>query len=62
MTAKDIARKARALWSNPDVPASTNRHNRRQWMRSVIHLGPRWTLHHPTNRPPEPGSPSWRNA
>ena len=47
MTLKNIARRAKTLWSIPGVPESTNRHNRRQWVRSVALLGPRWKLHAP---------------
>lgn len=36
--------RVRALFNNPLAPASTNRHNRRQWVRSVRMLGDKWLL------------------
>jgi hypothetical protein len=60
MNPKDIVRQARRLWSNPDAPASTNRHNRRSWVRSVLRLGPNWVLSQPVNRPAAPSAPTWR--
>jgi hypothetical protein len=61
MNIKDIARRARILWNNPQAPAHTNRHNRRSYIRSVINLGPRWVLSEPTNRPENPDTIiTWR--
>jgi len=42
MTIRELVRKSRILFNVPDVPHSTNRHNRHQWVRSVHRLGPRW--------------------
>ena len=41
-TTRDLVRKARTLFNVKDVPAHINRHNRRQWVRSVQYLGPKW--------------------
>lgn len=60
MSPKDIARQARRLWSNPDAPAHTNRHNRRAYIRSVLLLGPKWVLSQPINRPANPAAVTWR--
>ncbi len=37
-------RHAHELWNSPLVPAETNKHNRKAWVRSVIRLGDRWLL------------------
>jgi hypothetical protein len=37
-----LARKAVRLFNYELAPRSVNRHNRRQWLRSVTLLGPRW--------------------
>lgn len=37
-------RRVRQLFNNPEAPASTNRHNQRQWVRSVRFLGNNWLL------------------
>lgn len=41
---KTLLRHARRLYSVPDVPAHINKHNRRQWARSVAMLGDKWLL------------------
>ena len=41
---KQLLRKARTLYNVPYTPASTNKHNRHQWVRSVIFLGDNWHL------------------
>ena len=48
--AKALLRHARRLYSTPDVPAHTNKHNRRMWARSVALLGDRWLLAVPQGR------------
>ena len=42
--------RVRRLFFRPDIPASTARHNARQWVRSVRHLGNRWLLAQPIQR------------
>lgn len=37
-------KRVRKLFWHPDVPASTSRHNARQWVRSVRYLGDNWLL------------------
>lgn len=37
-------RQARRLFYVEDVPRRTARHNMRQWVRSIRHLGNRWLL------------------
>jgi len=37
-----MLRRARALWASGD--RRLDRHNRRAWIRSIRHLGPRWLL------------------
>lgn len=44
MTSKQLLRRARLLFCNPLAPAAVNRHNQRQWVRSVRLLGDRWLL------------------
>jgi hypothetical protein len=39
-----VLRHVRQLFNVPYVPASTNRHNQRQWVRSVRQLGDKWLL------------------
>ena len=34
----------RKLFNTADVPTSTNRHNQRQWVRSIRFLGDRWLV------------------
>ena len=41
---RSLLRHARGLFDVPGVPASTQRHNRKQWARSVQALGSRWVL------------------
>ena len=43
MNTKMLTR-ARRLFCHADVPASTARHNMRQWARSIRMLGDRWLL------------------
>lgn len=43
-------KQARRLFFHEAVPASTARHNARQWVRSLRHLGDRWLLAKPVNR------------
>lgn len=50
MSARQLLRHARELFNNPLAPASTNRHNQRQWVRSVRQLGDRWLLAKPLER------------
>lgn len=42
--------RVRRLFFRPDIPASTSRHNARQWARSVRSLGQRWLLAKPINQ------------
>ena len=42
-------RRVRRLFNNPDVPRHVVRHNCRQWVKSVRHLGPKWLLAKPIN-------------
>lgn len=60
MKPKDIARRARHLWTNPDMPAHTNRHNRRAYIRSVLFLGSKWVLSESINGPTNPAATTWR--
>jgi hypothetical protein len=46
----NLLRRARRLFSHPDVPASTQRHNARAWARSVAFLGDKWLLAKPIRR------------
>jgi len=34
----------RTLFNTDGVPAHTNRHNQRQWVKSIRHLGDKWLL------------------
>jgi hypothetical protein len=34
----------RNLFNTDGVPAHTNRHNQRQWVKSIRHLGDKWLL------------------
>lgn len=43
-------RQVRKLFCLAGVPRSTQRHNCRQWIRSVRFLGGRWHLHDYTGR------------
>lgn len=49
-SARRLLRHARRLYSVPDVPEHTNRHNRKQWARSVALLGDRWVYAVPVAR------------
>jgi hypothetical protein len=42
--------RVRKHFNSDMVPASTNRHNARQWVRSVRLLGDRWLLAQPQRR------------
>jgi hypothetical protein len=50
MTAHELVRRAHALYNNPNVPTHVNRHNRRQWVRSVQLLGDKWLIAKPIER------------
>jgi hypothetical protein len=39
-----ILKRARELWTNPNVPLCTQRHNIRAWVKSVRFLGNRHLL------------------
>lgn len=39
-----LLRQAIRLWSSPHVSKEINRHNQRQWLRSVQMLGDKWLL------------------
>ena len=39
-----LAKRAIRLYSYDLAPKATNRHNQREWMRSVRQLGNRWLL------------------
>lgn len=43
-------RRARRLFTHPDVPRHVTRHNIRSWVRSVRHLGDAWLLATPIQR------------
>ena len=45
-----LKRRAVRLYSAPWAPLSTNKHNRRAWLRSVDFLGQRWLLATPIKR------------
>lgn len=47
MSEYKLKRHAIRLWANPDVPRHIVRHNRRQWLRSVLRLGDKWLLARP---------------
>jgi hypothetical protein len=42
MHTQELRRKARELYNNALVPASTNQHNQRQWVRAILRLGDKW--------------------
>jgi hypothetical protein len=44
MIDRKLARMALRLWNVSDVPLSQNKHNRRQWLRSVQLLGKKWRV------------------
>lgn len=50
MSTKQLLRRAKALFNSPYVTASTNRHNRKQWVKSVLYLGDKWLLATPVMR------------
>jgi hypothetical protein len=43
-------RHVRKLFNSPYVAANVNRHNQRQWVRSVRNLGDKWLLSKPVVR------------
>lgn len=43
-------RYVRRLFNVQNVPAHTNRHNQRQWVRSIRFLGDKWLLAAPVAR------------
>lgn len=45
-----VLRHVRQLFNVPYAPASTNRHNQRQWVRSIRMLGDKWLLAKPVER------------
>lgn len=45
-----LARRAVRLYSAPWAPLSTNKYNRRSWLRSVEMLGNKWLLATPLTR------------
>ena len=45
-----LRRKARQLFNNDMVPAHTNHHNQRQWVRSILRLGDKWLMFKPMGR------------
>lgn len=49
-SARRLLKHAKRLYSVPEVPEHINRHNRRQWVRSVAMLGDRWLLAVPQGR------------
>jgi phage terminase small subunit len=49
-SARRLLKHAKSLYSVPEVPEHINRHNRRQWVRSVSFLGDRWLLATPVGR------------
>ena len=44
-----LRRVRRLFCSDPTVPRTTQRHNCKQWVKSVRHLGPKWLLAKPIN-------------
>ena len=50
MTPIQLARRAVRHYSSPWVPLSTNKFNRRAWLRSIDFLGDRWLLATPIKR------------
>lgn len=45
-----VLRRVRKVFNSPYAPASVNRHNQRQWVRSVRQLGSKWLLAKPVER------------
>lgn len=50
MSTLQLARRAIRLYSCDMATKSINRHNQRQWLRSVALLGDKWLLATPINR------------
>jgi hypothetical protein len=50
MTTEQLRRKARVMYNNDMVPDYINRHNQRQWVRSIRFLGDKWLLATPVQR------------
>lgn len=46
-----VLRKVRELFNNPHIPTEHNRSYQRQWVRQVRHLGDKWLLAKPVQRP-----------
>lgn len=46
-----VLRHVRRIFCHPMAPRSVQRHNCRQWVKSVRQLGDRWLLATPVNRP-----------
>lgn len=44
MHTQELRRRARQLYNNALVPSTTNQHNQRKWVRSVLQLGDKWLL------------------
>jgi hypothetical protein len=47
LTIEQLRRKARTIYNSDMVPAHTNQHNQRKWVRSVLLLGDRWLIAKP---------------
>ena len=45
-----VLRHVRQLFNVEHVPTRTNRHNQRQWVRSLRQLGDKWLLAKPVER------------
>ena len=45
-----MLKRVRSLFNAEGVPAHTNRHNQRQWVRSIRFLGDKWLLATPVQR------------
>ena len=46
----ELRQKARRLFNNDMVPEHVNKHNQRQWVRSVMRLGDKWLVRKPIER------------
>jgi hypothetical protein len=44
-------KQVRSLFCVNGVPVHTQRHNCRQWVKSIRHLGDKWLLAQPVKRP-----------
>jgi hypothetical protein len=45
-----MLKRVRSLFNVEGVPTHTNRHNQRQWVRSIRFLGDKWLLATPVQR------------